>query len=288
MTLPVVRCQVERVGHTAASLTGYIGAQADLMVGDIGYGEMPVTPDQLELVATALRSNHRGSRAAEVRHFEISPKPGHKKKEAWKLIQRIASDLRRAHAPGRYWLLGMDTHAKTPHSHLAIATIGLDDKPLKIGRREFLAITNLEFTKAALPAKGRGRSQGVRVHPKAKKLDARDLAHLLLGPEGSFSPRTWKSLRREKTITDVRRKKGRFVFVYKGRRIGSDTLRYFLIEEGRRRREIAPKTKDASLRPSPQPAPVSPPSQPVPLAQPNPPTPPASTDLVDLPVLPDI
>jgi hypothetical protein len=235
------------------------------MIGDIGHGEMAITHADLDLVAAVMRSNHEGSHAAEVRHFEISPQPGMGKKAAWVLIQRIASDLRKDIAPDRPWLLGMDVNAKTIHGHLEISGIGLDGQPLKIGKREFRRITGLEFTNIAVSSKGRGRAKGVKVHPTAKRLDARDLAHILLTPEGRLSLGKWRTLRKQGAIDNVeRRKKGGFTFSYRDRRIGSDTLLYFVDEEARRRRSMTKKVSlpSPALVPSPTGLATPPPAPP--------------------------
>jgi hypothetical protein len=92
----------------------------------------------------------------------------------------------------------------------------------------------MQWTMQFLSGRGKGRRRSLPMYPKAKKLDVRLLALMLMDSRGKVRKEIWDKLVRAGKISNFRhRKNGEVIsFEFQGRRIRLATLKNFLTALG--------------------------------------------------------
>src|ERR1019366_10300698 len=90
------------------------------------------------------------------------------------------------------------------HEHLEIGNLDENGEPLQFDLRKVIAMANMEFTTAAVSAKGKGEHKSLPVYPKAKSLAVRDLAVQLLDDRGGMRADLWASYVRDGKVCNQR------------------------------------------------------------------------------------
>ena len=125
------------------------------------------------------------------------------------------------------------SNSATRHIHLIFAnsngrrTLDLRPKFLK-------ELQAMQWTMQFLSGRGKGRRRSLPMYPKAKKLDVRLLALMLMDSRGKVRKEIWDKLVRAGKISNFRhRKNGEVIsFEFQGRRIRLATLKNFLTALG--------------------------------------------------------
>jgi hypothetical protein len=225
-------CKLIKAGQTAKKLTSYIAGKAIKLSGDLGLGEHPINHNQLPFVVQALRANHSASRACEVRHVILSTPRDTPRKVALQQLKKVAADWLKTYAPARPWMFGIHCDTGVFHGHLAVSNVGPNGRPLKIQPHDVKDMAAMTFTSHATAAKGKG-IKGTKLYTKARQLAVRELATLLVNPQGNLSKPIWNELVSKGLISDFRsRSDGSLIsFKYDAKRIRLATLQAFVLEQ---------------------------------------------------------
>jgi hypothetical protein len=233
-------CKLIDAGQKANKLASYIASKAIGLAADFGLGAAKIDRKQLPWIVRALRAQHGQSTACEVRHVVSSVPKGTPRKVAITLLWAVWLDWIATYAPGRPWVAAIQIHNGIYHLHGGVANVGPDGKPLKFKPYMVRDMAAMKFTAHTISAKGAGKSRGVAVYPKARKLAVRDLAAFLIDDNGVVRPERWDALVASGDIGDLRlRKDGSLIsFSYQGCRIGFDTLQSFIAQQQTQQKEI--------------------------------------------------
>ena len=224
-------CKLVKAGQTAMRLVRYVAKKAIGLRADLGFGFMRMRRPMLSWAADVLRANRDSCRrASEVRHVILSAPKDMPRRTAIALLYSVFSDWRTAYAPGRQWVAAVQNHNGIFHLHAAVSNVDASGRPLRIQPHHVLDMAEMKFTTAAISARGKGKSKGVPVYSKAKKLAVRDLAALLVSPGGGIRADVWEQLKMKKLLSGFRERKDGSVisFEFGGKRIRLAALHRFL------------------------------------------------------------
>ncbi|HXT10726.1 MAG TPA: hypothetical protein VN873_04120 [Candidatus Angelobacter sp.] len=156
-------------------------------------------------------------------------------------IERAVRDLSaKLGVPMVAWIHG---NTKTRHAHLLFPNSD-GNRTLPMPRKFLQDLQGFGWTTALASGRGKGERQASPVFTRAKKLQVRDLATLLVDEDGKLRDDRWEELEGKGEIGNPRHREdgSPISFEYQGRRIRFATLQGFVGEQQRKTRSMTNHT----------------------------------------------